>query len=585
MFIQWQEHCIECTVPYCFSTCNLYVQRRDRKCARLVYGMMRNPGFAGLLNAGADLRFRRWGKIEAALTGNYVSLAGIRFFDRADRVVTALVNGIGNVLAPLNPKRRVNGALIYYRDRIIERIGRPGAAYDTFLMECFSFEQQPFRMIVELRKQGITTYRESVELVPGSNRINLNIPLPRKFRARDEYLFMLYPDADQEVRVVFSWLDFVVLRPHAQLPAASEPVVAAAPAPESPAATVKCVAWDLDNTLWKGTLIEEDANALVARPEVVRLIRAFDERGILQTVVSKNNHDEAMDVLTRLGLNQYFLYPAINWGSKSSNLKQIADRLNINIDTFAMIDDSIFERHEVAAALPMVRVFPEQNLESLLARPEFDVPVTETSRMRRGSYQTEIAREAVREQFGSDYLNYLRSCQLKLRVFRPETEAEMERCHELIQRSNQLNLSARRYTREEFRALLADPGVLCVGFDCTDKFGSYGIVGFSSIRLDRQEPAVQDFVLSCRVAQKHVEHAFFGWLAERMHQQGARRLLLDLVLTKRNGPLVKVFDELPFVRESTDEHGLLLAMDLAVKPDRDTVVSLDDSAISYPVAS
>ncbi|MGB8097050.1 MAG: HAD-IIIC family phosphatase, partial [Terracidiphilus sp.] len=366
-------------------------------------------------------------------------------------------------------------------------------------------------------------------------------------------------------------------------PASSEPVATAASVAEGPAAKVKCVAWDLDNTLWKGTLIEDDANALAARPEALRLIRALDERGIIQTVVSKNNHDEAMDVLTRLGIDQYFLYPALNWGSKSQNLQQIADRLNINIDTFALIDDSPFERNEIATALPMVRVFPEQNLESLLERPEFDVPVTETSRMRRASYQTEIAREGVREQFGSDYLHYLRSCQLKLRVFRPESEAEIERCLELIQRSNQLNLSARRYTREEFCSLLADPGVLCVGFDCTDRFGAYGIVGFSSIRLDRQEPAVQDFVLSCRVAQKHVEHAFYGWLAERMHLQGARRLLVDLVLTKRNSPLVKVFEELPFRRESTDENRVLLAMDLTVKPERDTVVSLDDSAISYQV--
>ena len=59
MFIQWQEHCIECAIPHCYSTCNLYVQRRDRKCARLVYGMIRNPDFAGLLNSGVDLRFRR----------------------------------------------------------------------------------------------------------------------------------------------------------------------------------------------------------------------------------------------------------------------------------------------------------------------------------------------------------------------------------------------------------------------------------------------------------------------------------------------------------------------------------------------
>ena len=156
---------------------------------------------------------------------------------------------------------------------------------------------------------------------------------------------------------------------------------------------------------------------------------------------------------------------------------------------------------------------------------------------------------------------------------------EIERCLELIQRSNQLNLSARRYTYEEFSFLLANPGMLCVGFECADKFGAYGIVGFASIRLDSHEPIVQEFVLSCRVAQKHVEHAFDGWLAERMHEQGARRLLVNLVETKRNEPLIKVFEELPFRRQSTEEDHLLLAMDLAVKPDRDDVVSLDDSEI------
>jgi FkbH-like protein len=581
MFLQWQEHCIECAVPHCYSTCNLYVQRRDLKCARLVYGIVRNPGFAGLLNVGADLRFRRWGKIEAVLTGNFGSLAAIRVFDSVDRVATAIVNAIGNALARLNPERRINGAFVYYRDRLIERIGRKGASFDGFVIECYSFERHPFGMIIELRKEGITIYREGVELRPGHNQINLNIPLPRKIRPRDGYLLMVYPDADKEVRVVFSWLDFIALRPDARLPAKSKTPATAATVVESPAAKVKCVAWDLDNTLWKGTLIEDGANALITRPEAERLIRALDERGIIQTVVSKNNHEEAIVVLERLGLKEYFLYPAINWGSKSENLQQIASRLNIHIDSFAVIDDSPFERQEIATALPMVRVFAEQNLESLLQSAEFDVPITETSRMRRASYRTEISREAVREQFGPDYLSYLSSCQLKLRIFRPESKAEIERCLELIQRSNQLNLSARRYSREEFCSLLANTGVLCVGFDCTDRFGSYGIVGFASIRLNRQEPAVQDFVLSCRVAQKHVEHAFYGWLAERMHQQSARRLLVDLVLTERNAPLVKVFEELPFRRENTGENRVLLVLDLAVKPDRDAVVSVDDSAISY----
>src|SRR5438105_10164366 len=157
----------------------------------------------------------------------------------------------------------------------------------------------------------------------------------------------------------------------------------------APADKVKCVAWDLDNTLWEGTLLEDGPDGCRLRPEVRALIERLDERGILQTAVSKNDHDDAWAVVERLGLQDYFLYPAINWGQKSANLKQIAERLNIGIDTFAFVDDSPFERAEVAAALPMVRVYSPEQLAGLLERPELDVPVTEMSRKRRLSYLAE----------------------------------------------------------------------------------------------------------------------------------------------------------------------------------------------------
>ena len=285
-----------------------------------------------------------------------------------------------------------------------------------------------------------------------------------------------------------------------------------------------------------------------------------------------------MAVLRAHQLDEYFLYPGINWGRKSENLAQIASRLNINIDTFALIDDSAFERNEVTSALPMVRVYREDSLSELLELPEFDVPVTETSRLRRMSYRTETEREKVREKFGENYLEFLRSCQLKLRVFPPTSSEEIARCLELIQRSNQLNLSGRRYDHHQFLSLLAAAGVLSVALECEDRFGNYGIVGFASVDMNAETPVARDFVLSCRVARKHVEHSFYSWLGSFLKAQGASQMHVSLVKTERNRPLVEVFEEMPFLPVKTDGNMVLLSMDLDREALPDSIVAVDDSA-------
>jgi len=582
MLLQWHERCTECAVPLCYSVCPLYVQRGDKKCARFVYGIVRNRDFSGLLSCGADLRFRRWGKLEARPTGRYMSVGAIRNFDRADRLVTGLVNTASNLLSRISPRRRLNGALTLYRNKALDYLGKSGVRYDEFGIECYCFEQEPCRMVVELRKNLITVYRTALDLKFGHNTFSLPIPWPPLRGDEKDYLLMLYPDNDREIRVVFTWLDFMV-RQKAARPAleSKNGASSSSAAALKPAEKVKCVAWDLDNTLWSGILVEDGEQNLKLRPEAEKLIRWFDERGILQTVVSKNNHDEAMAVLKRLGLDGFFLYPAINWGQKSANLRQIADKLNIGIDTFALIDDSPFERKEVSTALPMVRVYAETGIDESATGAEFDVPITETSRSRRKSYVVEMQREQAQEVFGADYLDFLRSCGLKLRLFVPSTAEEIARCLELIQRSNQLNLSGRRYTFPEFEALLADPSVFSVAMECEDKFGSYGVVGFASVDLKGDDPLTNNFVMSCRVARKHVEHAFYAWLGVTMrHQQGARRLLVELIRTAKNGPLAKVFEEMPFNTVRTEGDTTLLAMDLSGEVILEGIVALDDSAIS-----
>lgn len=579
MLLEWEEHCVECALPLCYKVCPLYVERRDRKCARLAYGIVRNKSFSGLLPCGADVRYRRWGKLEAVLTGRFVSVGTARLLNRLDQWITAVVSGASALLSPVNRKRRLNGALTKFRGELLGRIGRKCAAFDCFLVECFAMEHTPCNLIVELSKAGRPEFRQSLPLQLGRNRFELKIPLPASINKRDEYTLMVYPDGDRELRVIFTYLDFVAFKKAPQTQEAAPATLAAGKSGQPPQAKLKCVAWDLDNTAWKGILVEDGPEKIELRPEAVELMRWLDERGILQTIASKNHHDEAIAVLERFGLAEYFLYPAINWGPKSVNLQQIADKLNINIDSFALIDDSPFERAEVGEALSMVRVYDETNLLELKDRPEFDVPITETSRTRRKSYMTEILREHAREVAGSDNTAFLRSCGVVLRLFQPGSPEEIARCLELIQRSNQLNLSSRRYNPDEFQALLADANVYAVALECSDRFGAYGVVGFASIEIGGDEPVAKDFVLSCRVAQKHVEHAFYTWLGQQMYKRGARRLLVDLVKTERNKPLVKVFEELPFTRMNSDGNRELLGLELNPDVKPDDILSIDDQTI------
>ncbi len=566
MLLHWQEHCVECAPPQCYESCLLYVPRADRKCARLVYGFTPNPAFFGLLNCGADVRFRRWGKIEAKVRPRAIRLRTHRWLATSDRLMTAGINVLSTLLRPLSPHRRLNGALTLLRGHLLDWIaGRVLAAdYDDFVLECFSPEAAPVRLLLELWNGGSLAFRQSLLVLPGHNLVTLSAKTLTNLINWSNARLSIYPEDDQEARLVFTWLDFVKYRAGEGAPVQ----------PQLPAAKVKCLAWDLDNTLWRGVFIEDGASNLVLRPEAVELIRRLDERGILQTIVSKNEFEPVWAVITQQGLEDYFLWPAINWGAKSTNLAQIAKQLNLGVDSFALIDDSPFERAEVEASLPMVRTYSEKQIPELLKLAEFDVSVTEMSRMRRASYLTEMQRTQVQQSYPGNYKEFLRSCQMTLRVFVPRERSAAQRCHELVQRSNQLNLSSRRYSAEEFDALLATPGVLCLALHCADRFGDYGIVGFVTVDERCAEPCVTNFVLSCRVAQKQIEHAFFHWLAQRERQRSCQKLLADLVVTRRNGPLVAVFDELAFQHVRGVEGKVLLELPLDGAPAAQDVVGL-----------
>ncbi|GDY50033.1 hypothetical protein SVIO_006560 [Streptomyces violaceusniger] len=122
-----------------------------------------------------------------------------------------------------------------------------------------------------------------------------------------------------------------------------------------PATIVKCLVWDLDNTLWQGTLLEDGEVTLPASVE--KLIAELDSRGILQSVASKNDHDQAWQRLEALGVAEYFLLPRIGWGPKSDSVREIAAEFGFALGTIAFVDDQPAERAEVQFHLPEVRTY------------------------------------------------------------------------------------------------------------------------------------------------------------------------------------------------------------------------------------
>ncbi|MEG0456072.1 MAG: HAD-IIIC family phosphatase, partial [Bacteroides sp.] len=340
-----------------------------------------------------------------------------------------------------------------------------GRETQYFVFQVYSCNQESFDFSFEVTTLQRLIHRESIAIQPGFNQhiIPLRISTPpyrQLVESRDMLLARIIPQNDYEAHVVILMAELANLKKEYEdsLVASSQEGASAAALlgakrqviPCEPASKVKCVCWDLDNTVWAGTLIESDPATLELRPGVRETIEELDRRGIVQMIVSKNQEEDVLPVLGHLNLDKMFVYKFINWNAKSANILRIAELLNINVDTFAFVDDQPFERAEVHESLPCVRVFSETEVPGLLDAPAFDVPRTSDGSKRRLMYQTEAQRRAVAQGFEGNNIDFIRSCNLEIEIMLPETDVQKMRCYELVQRTNQLNLSGRRYEEQAF---------------------------------------------------------------------------------------------------------------------------------------
>jgi methoxymalonate biosynthesis protein len=294
---------------------------------------------------------------------------------------------------------------------------------------------------------------------------------------------------------------------------------------------VKCLIWDLDNTLWRGTLLEDMEVELFSGLKEV--ITTLDSRGILQSIASKNDYDQAWQRLKQTGLAEYFVQPRIGWGRKSDSVREIAEALQFAQNTIAFIDDLPTELAEVSFHHPDVRCYTAGQAASLPGLPEFSpAVVTVDARRRRQMYQANFQRDAEKESFKGPDEEFLRSLDLRMVIKRADDE-DLTRVEELTLRTSQMNATGVHYPDSVLRGLIADPDheVLTVTLD--DRFGTHGAVG---VLLLEYYPAVWHLKLlatSCRVVAFGAGSVLLNWLVDQAAQADVH-LAADFRPTPRN---------------------------------------------------
>lgn len=295
--------------------------------------------------------------------------------------------------------------------------------------------------------------------------------------------------------------------------------------------SIKCVVWDLDNTLWENVLLEDGDVKL--RTEVLEVIQRLDERGVLHSIASKNDHATAMQKLEQLGISQYFLYPQINWNPKSTSIKAIASAINIGIDTLAFVDDQPFEREEVAFALPEVHCIDSTDIGKMLAMPEMNPRfITEDSRLRRQMYQSDIARGEAEKDFIGSNEEFLATLHMVFTIA-PARESDLQRAEELTVRTHQLNTTGRTYSYEELNQIRQSSQYKLLVADLKDKYGTYGKIGLALIECNEQIWTIKLLLMSCRVMSRGVGTILINYIMQEARKANVR-LQADFLETDRN---------------------------------------------------
>lgn len=313
----------------------------------------------------------------------------------------------------------------------------------------------------------------------------------------------------------------------------------------------KCVILDLDNTLWGGVVGDDGPLGVTMDPygdgaafyHFQQYLLSLKKRGILLAVCSKNDHDTAIrpfvenpDMILKLEDITVFL---ANWDNKADNIRAIRDTIEIGLDSMVFLDDNPFERNLVRELLPEVIVpeMPEDPADYVRVLNELNLFETSTfsseDAIRSELYRQEAGRRALKSRF-SDIDDYLKSLDMRMEIARFET-SKIPRIAQLIQRSNQFNLTTHRYNEAECEAMMKDEQNVLPIYAClSDRFGLHGLIAVIILQVIGKDLEIRDWLMSCRVLTRGVEEALMNRVVAIARQNGFQAVLGRYIPTTKN---------------------------------------------------
>ncbi|MCM1223520.1 MAG: HAD-IIIC family phosphatase [Lachnospiraceae bacterium] len=267
---------------------------------------------------------------------------------------------------------------------------------------------------------------------------------------------------------------------------------------------VKLVIWDLDDTFWKGTLSEGPVTLI---KENVEAIKWLVDHGVMNSIVSKNNFEDAKRELEKHGLWEYFVFPSIDWTPKGARVKGVIEDMALRPDNALFIDDNAMNLREAQFILPKLMTLDAADIASFWeALPR--LKKQDLSHKRLSQYRIlESKRDA--KSHSASIGDFLRESQIRVSM-RPAKESDLDRIHEMVMRTNQLNFTKNRCSKEDLEKQFASPAFDLGVVEASDKYGDYGIVGFYS--LDKATRRLKHFLFSCRTLGMGVEQYVYQQL-------------------------------------------------------------------------
>jgi FkbH-like protein len=318
---------------------------------------------------------------------------------------------------------------------------------------------------------------------------------------------------------------------------------------------IKCIIWDLDNTIWDGILLEGDDLRL--KPGIVEVIEKLDQRGILHSIASKGNHEDAMYTLKEFNLDEYFLYPEISWNAKSQSITSIQKNLNIGMDTLMFIDDQPFERDEVKSKHPEVTCIEAAEYLNLSSNPRLNPKfITQDYRKRRLMYFEDQQRKLDEDNFEGPRKEFLASLDIHILISEAK-EDDLERAEELTVRTNQLNATGITYSYDELKMYMRSSNHKLIMCEMHDKYGSYGKIGLALVEIVKNVFYIKLLLMSCRVMSYGVGTVLLSHIMQQAQKSG-KKVRADFRHTGRNRVMYVTFKFADFKELLMDDSGIII---------------------------